>query len=70
MPVTISILRPIAPPTTTPVRKLALRQHDHDLPVLAAEQHDTPRPPWDKLLAAGIQPALILGAERRLQGKR
>lgn len=69
MPVTISILRPIAPPTT-PVRKLALRQHDHDLPVLAAEQHDTPRPPWDKLLAAGIQPALILGAERRLQGKR
>lgn len=69
MTATIRILKPIAPPVTG-ARRSAPREPGHDLPVLAAEQPGTLRPRWDKLLAAGIQPALVLGAERRLQGKR
>ena len=44
---------------------------DHDLPVLAAERLDLPqRPDWPSLLDDGVQPALILGAERRMAGDR
>jgi hypothetical protein len=43
----------------------------HDLPVLAATRPDLPvRPDWPSLLEDGIQPALILGAERRMAGDR
>ncbi|HET7729075.1 MAG TPA: hypothetical protein VFK48_03495 [Usitatibacter sp.] len=43
---------------------------DHDLPVLGIERNPRVRLDWDSMLAAGIQPALILGAERRWQGRR
>jgi hypothetical protein len=44
---------------------------DHDLPILAAQRPDPPRrPDWASLLDDGVQPALVLGAERRLQGPR
>ncbi len=67
---TINILKPVAPASTS-VRRTAPRERDHDLPVLATEQHaGMLRPQWDKLLSAGVQPALVLGAERRLEGER
>ncbi len=70
MPMTISTIKPTASPSTS-ARAAAPRERDHDLPVLAAEQHaGMLRPQWDQLLSAGIQPALVLGAERRLEGKR
>jgi hypothetical protein len=43
---------------------------DHDLPVLAREQNPIVSLDWDVLIAAGVQPALVLGAERRWQGRR
>lgn len=43
---------------------------DHDLPLLAAQEEPAFRPEWEELLDTGVQPALILGAERRSQGKR
>lgn len=45
---------------------------DHDLPVLAAQEepHPPQRPDWASLLDDGVQPALILGAERRSSGRR
>ena len=42
----------------------------HDLPVLAAAEESRYQPPWESLLDDGVQPALILGAERRSDGKR
>ena len=50
----------------------AVPMSDHDLPVVAAEQQaDAPqRPDWASLLDDGVQPALILGAERRSSGQR
>lgn len=44
--------------------------NDHDLPVLAAQEEPAFRPEWEALLDEGVQPALILGAERRTHGKR
>ena len=41
-----------------------------DLPVLAAAEASRYRPPWESLLDDGVQPALILGAERRSNGGR
>ena len=43
---------------------------DHDLPVLATRESPAVMLDWEPLLAAGVQPALILGAERRWQGRR
>lgn len=43
---------------------------DHDLPILALDEHPRVALDWDALLGKGVQPALALGAERRLQGKR
>ena len=45
-------------------------EQGHDLPILAAEENPRPNLDWESLLASGVQPALILGAERRLQGRR
>lgn len=42
----------------------------HDLPVLAAAEVSLYQPPWESLLDDGVQPALILGAERRSNGGR
>lgn len=53
-------------------REAAIRAHafDHDLPVLAKERNPIAPIDWEPLLAAGVQPALVLGAERRWQGRR
>ena len=53
--------REAAPPPT---------EQDHDLPVLAAEEHPRPNVDWETLLPTGMQPALALGAERRWKGSR
>ena len=42
----------------------------HDLPVLATEQAAPVITPWESLLESGVQPSLILGAERRSNGGR
>ena len=42
----------------------------HDLPVLAATEGPRHLTPWESLLDDGVQPALILGAERRSGGVR
>ena len=43
---------------------------DHDLPLLAAQEQPVQRPDWESLFGDGLQPALLLGAERRLEGAR
>ncbi|MGE5098278.1 MAG: hypothetical protein ACM3SO_24300 [Betaproteobacteria bacterium] len=43
---------------------------DHDLPVLGTVENPPVIIDWEPLLAAGVHPALILGAERRWQGRR
>jgi len=43
---------------------------EHDLPLLAFEENAPVHLDWEFLLAEGVQPALILGAERRGQGGR
>lgn len=59
---------------TFPARKVlkprAPLAQDHDLPVLAVEENSRPRADWDLLLDSGVQPAMVLGAERRWQGRR
>ena len=55
----VRIRNPIAAPTA-----------DHDLPILAVELENAPRPDWEALLGDGVQPAIFLGAERRVQGRR
>jgi hypothetical protein len=59
----IATRRPKAASADTDVR-------DHDLPLLAREQAPAVWLDWDELMAAGVQPALPLGAERRWQGRR
>ena len=61
--------------TVAPMRRPAMRQRalaaeGHDLPVLAAEHSPRVRLDWERIMEDGAQPALILGAERRLHGKR
>lgn len=46
------------------------RPFEHDLPVLAKEQNPMTPIDWEPLLAAGVQPSLMLGAERRWKGAR
>jgi hypothetical protein len=43
---------------------------DHDLPILALEEASTPQLDWDELIGEGVQPALLVGGERRWQGRR
>lgn len=57
---------PESPPR--PTRPVVIA--DHDLPVLAAEIHPRVTLDWEGLLAAGVHPALALGAERRSRGSR
>lgn len=61
-------------PTAAPPRKIArLRRppmQDHDLPILGQEENPRVSVDWEPLLATGVQPALILGAERRWHGRR
>ena len=42
----------------------------HDLPTLAVEEDPRVVTPWESLIGDGVQPALILGAERRTAGPR
>jgi len=42
----------------------------HDLPVMGIVENARHLPPWESLLDDGVQPALILGAERRLHRSR
>ena len=37
----------------------------HDLPVLGVQENARIVTPWESLMDDGVQPALILGAERR-----
>ena len=61
-----------------PLKRNTKPRHDHtpassghDLPILALGREDPPhRPDWASLLDDGVQPALILGAERRSSGRR
>lgn len=67
--VTHRLHSPAAPPQLRPIAR-ATGAADHDLPLVAAA-HDLPRPiEWEPLFAKGVQPALVLGAERRWTGKR
>ncbi len=43
---------------------------DHDLPVLAAGYELPHAPDWESLIGDGVEPSLVLGAERRLEGSR
>ena len=43
---------------------------DHDLPLLALEHSPRVRIDWESLMDDGMQPSLVLGAERRLRGSR
>lgn len=62
----------------TPVRYAAVRKPTprksipagHDLPVLAASANLPRAPAWDELLDQGVEPCLVLGAERRMRGPR
>ena len=63
-------IRPTEPPPVLRSIARAAGAADHDLPLLAAA-HGLPRPiDWAPLLARGVQPALLLGAERRRSGRR
>ena len=53
-----------------PAEKAAANPDTHDLPGLAAEQAAPVITPWESLIEAGVQPALVLGAERRSGGGR
>jgi len=48
----------------------AIARDSHDLPVLAAEHSPRVRLDWERLMAEGAPPCLVLGAERRLRGSR
>jgi hypothetical protein len=48
-----------------PADRAAANSDTHDLPVLATEQAPAVIIPWESLLESGVQPALVLGAERR-----
>lgn len=51
-------------------RRNAAPNEEHDLPLLAKDLNPIVWIDWEPLLAAGVQPALVLGAERRWQGRR
>ena len=64
------------PRADTPPRNVrAARQpqpkaQDHDLPVLALKGAAMPRLDWEALMRDGVQPALLVGGERRWHGRR
>ena len=61
------------PPAATSRNVRAARQppaQDHDLPVLALRETALPRLDWDALMRDGVQPALLVGGERRWHGRR
>lgn len=68
--VEFSSLRPTASPRRSSGVRRALGTDGHDLPVLAAEHSPRVRLDWERMMEEGAQPALILGAERRLHGPR
>lgn len=43
---------------------------DHDLPILALEELPGREADWKSLLEAGVEPALLIGGERRWHGRR
>ena len=53
-----------------PIDSATLPGDAHDLPILAALEGARFITPWASLLDDGAEPALILGAERRLSGVR
>ena len=53
-----------------PAKARPVAVQDHDLPVLAKEENPTVSLDWEPLLLAGIQPALVVGGERRWHGRR
>jgi len=67
----MNLMSEVAPKTVmSPQFDFTPAPPDHDLPVLAAQEEPAFKPEWESLLAVGVQPALILGAERRTQGRR
>ena len=42
----------------------------HDLPIIAFEETTAPQLDWDGLMRDGVQPALLVGGERRSHGRR
>ena len=55
----------------TIVNKVAKKVvESHDLPTMAVEENPAVITPWESLIDDGVQPALILGAERRTTGRR
>lgn len=60
---TVVTRRPLPDPAATP-------SDTHDLPVLGTQEDAKVVIPWESLLEDGVQPALILGAERRSSGGR
>jgi hypothetical protein len=66
----MSLIVPTRRAAVRPVKRLRKATSvpaDHDLPVLGMELDPPHRPEWESLLDAGVQPALLLGAERRLR---
>lgn len=43
---------------------------DHDLPVLAGQEMSERRFDWEALMRDGVQPALLIGGERRWHRRR
>jgi hypothetical protein len=43
---------------------------EHDLPILALQEAPTLHLDWDALMHDGVQPALLVGGERRSHGRR
>jgi hypothetical protein len=43
---------------------------DHDLPILAMEEMPAREEDWKTLLETGVEPALLIGGERRWHGRR
>lgn len=62
---------PIRSPIVKSPQEKASPDADCQLPLVALAEQELPtRPDWESLLGDGVQPALILGAERRSQGTR
>ena len=54
----------------TPRRAPVPAGDGQDIPVLGVSLAPRQAPDWPGLLRDGVQPALVLGAERRMQGRR
>ena len=67
-------IAPRKPHTRTPRRNVRAAKppfvQDHDLPILALEEASTLQLDWDELIEEGVQPALLVGGERRWHGRR